>query len=333
MSASTASTPTTAGDWNRETSIPHNYDKQLPILQEARILVIGDPKDESMARVYDENNWSSSNYTILGIGNTKEALDWDALQKTHPTILLVTSKGTRDLLAECLTTFSSAIQWVHARSAGIEHCTSPTLAATPPQLVMTNAKGHFSSTLAEYGMMACSYFAKDLPRLLQQHADKNWQRYDIVELRGATMGIVGYGDIGRATAKLTHAYGMKVVALKRKRTNAGEDPYCDEIYYSQENPQALNQLCAQSDYIFVAAPLTPQTKGLIGKEQFGVMKSTAVLINVGRGPVIDEDALIEALQSNKLKGAGLDVFSEEPLPKESKLWDLTKKVLLSPYVI
>jgi phosphoglycerate dehydrogenase-like enzyme len=134
-------------------------------------------------------------------------------------------------------------------------------------------------------------------------------------------------------ARLAKAYGMNVIALKRKRrdTNTENDPFCDVIYYSQEEAedQALNRLCAASDYIFVAAPLTPETTKLIGKEQFDVMKSTAVIINVGRGPVIDEEAMIEALKNQRIKGAGLDVFTVEPLPADSPLWKL-HNVLLSP---
>jgi phosphoglycerate dehydrogenase-like enzyme len=149
-------------------------------------------------------------------------------------------------------------------------------------------------------------------------------------LRGATLGIVGYGDIGRATAKLAKAYGMRVIALRRRKpstidTWAVDDPYCDVIYGNHQ----LNDLFAESDYILCSAPLTTETKGMIGKEQFDAAKANAVFINVGRGPIVDEVALIDALKDGKLKGAGLDVFSTEPLPKESELWELDN-VLLSP---
>jgi len=317
---------TSAGDWNRETSKPRDYDASLPITQEARIVVLGDPKDATNARTFDKSQWPT-NAQVIATGTRKEELNWDQFKETPPTVVLVTSKGTRELLAELLTEFKDSIQWVHARSAGIEHCTSETLAAS--SVVMSNAKGHFSSTLAEYGMLACGYFAKDFPRLLKNQKDANWEKYSVLELRGATMGIVGYGDIGQATARLAKAYGMKVIALKRKRRDT-EDPVCDEIYYSQENPQALNQLCAASDYIYVATPLTPETTGLIGKEQFETMKPSTVLINVGRGPVIDEEAMIEALKAKKIKGAGLDVFAVEPLPSDSPLWKLNN-VLVSPH--
>ena len=330
-----------AGDWNRELSKPQDHDAALPIVQkDARILCLSRPNDPANARLYQEQA-----ERIIGIGTKREDFDWTALAKNPPTVVFVSTGGIRDLLAEVLTTFATSIQWVHAKMAGIEHCTSPTLSQS--EVVMTNAKGHFSSTLAEYGMMACSYFAKDLPRLLKQKANANWEKYNVLELRGATLGIIGYGDIGQATARLAKAYGMNVMALKRKRkskTENGdnnndnnnkkrkleeEDENGATIYYSSENPNALNDICAASDYIYVSTPLTPQTKGMIGKEQFNKMKSTGVIINVGRGPVIDEEALIEALKDGKIKGAALDVTSTEPLPKESPLWGLDN-VLLSP---
>jgi phosphoglycerate dehydrogenase-like enzyme len=320
-----------AGNWNRENTKAKDYDRDLPITNPALILVLGRRDDESNSRMFDESQWPA-NTSVVGAGICREDFDWEALRQNPPTVVLVAAKGesVRELLAELLTSqeFASSIRWVHSRMAGIENCTSDALAIS--SVTMTNARGHFSSTLAEYGMMACSYFAKDLPRLLQQQRDQAWKKYNILELRGATLGIVGYGDIGMATAKLAHAYGMKVIALKRKRSpDSDKDPYCAVVYYSQDDPSALNRVCAESDYLYVAAPLTPQTKGLIGKDQLRCMKPTTVIINVGRGPVIDEEALIEALNSAAIKGAALDVFTVEPLPVDSPLWKMNN-VLLSP---
>jgi phosphoglycerate dehydrogenase-like enzyme len=183
----------------------------------------------------------------------------------------------------------------------------------------------FSSTLAEYCMMACSYFAKDLPRLMRQKNDVNWEQYPVLELRGSTLGIVGFGDIGKASAKLAKAYGMRVLGLKRNAASFS-DPYCDHVYGTEE----LNNLMAESDYILISTPLTKQTRGMISAEALSHCKHSAVVINVGRGPIIDEDALIEALSTGKIKGAGLDVMTVEPLPKSSPLWKLDN-VLLSPH--
>jgi len=183
----------------------------------------------------------------------------------------------------------------------------------------------FSSTLAEYCMLAISYFAKDLPRLMRQKNDANWDQYPISEIRGSTLGVVGYGDIGRASAKLAKAYGMRVIGLKRK-AEGFSDPYCDDVY----GMDRLSDLMAESDYILVSAPLTDQTRGLISAEALSHCKRSAVVINVGRGPIIDEEALVDALQNNRIRGAGLDVMTVEPLPKDSPLWKLDN-VLLSPH--
>jgi len=173
--------------------------------------------------------------------------------------------------------------------------------------------------------MACSYFAKNVPRLERQKAAKLWEKYSVLELRGATLGVIGYGDIGRACAKLAQSYGMRVVALRRNPT---PDPLCDKVYSNtREN---LNKLMGESDYILCSAPLTEETRGMIDKEAFEHAKEDAVFINVGRGPIVDENALIEALKNGKLKGAALDVFETEPLAESSELWNLPN-VLISPH--
>ena len=140
--------------------------------------------------------------------------------------------------------------------------------------------------------------------------------------------MVGYGDIGRACAKLAHVYGMRVVALRRNPILAVGDPLCDRVLGS--DTESLNQLMRESDYILCSAPLTEETRGLIGTTQFQHAKKGAVLINLGRGPVVDEVALLHALKSGILKGAALDVFAQEPLPETSELWEL-ENVLLSPH--
>lgn len=173
--------------------------------------------------------------------------------------------------------------------------------------------------------MACSYFAKNVPRLQRQKQDKNWEKYSVLEIRGATLGIIGFGDIGRACAKLANAYGMRVVALRR---TPREDPLCDAVYSNTKDN--LHKLMGESDYILCSAPLTEETRGMIDEEALEHAKKDAVFINVGRGPIVDENALIEALKNGKLKGAALDVFETEPLPTSSELWELPN-VLISPH--
>jgi phosphoglycerate dehydrogenase-like enzyme len=227
------------------------------------------------------------------------------------------------LLEEC-----PKVEWVHTRSAGIDKVTSPALSEFPG--VVTNAKGQFSSTLAEYTMLAIGYFAKDLPRLSRNKAGKAWDKYDVLEIKRSTLGIVGYGDIGKAAARLANAYGMSVRAVVRRRSSrvATDDPYVDAVYGNTKDE--LNRLFSESDYVLCAAPLTEETRGLISKACFDHAKPGAVFINVGRGPIVDEAELVRALQDGRLRGAALDVFETEPLPESSPLWDMDN-VLLSPH--
>ena len=173
------------------------------------------------------------------------------------------------------------------------------------------------------------FSAKDLPRLLRNKGNNNWEKYPVKELRGSTLGIIGYGDIGKAAARLANAYGMKVQALKRRPPAAGEKDHIAEVVYGNSKDELL-KLFASCDYILCAMPLTPATQGMIGKAEFDAAKDGAVFINVGRGPIVDEPEMIAALQDGRLKGAGLDVFAVEPLQKDSSLWSLDN-VLLSPH--
>lgn len=142
------------------------------------------------------------------------------------------------------------------------------------------------------------------------------------------MGIIGYGDIGRAVAKLATVYGMKVVALRRHPFLSRDDPYCDVVY--GRDKASLNRLMSESDYIVCSTPSTVETRGMVNHIAFDHVKKGAVFINLGRGPVVDEAAMIEALRGDRLKGAALDVFKEEPLPPNNPLWELPN-VLLSPH--
>lgn len=196
------------------------------------------------------------------------------------------------------------------------------------RVLVTNAKGAFSSSLAEYVLLACSYFAKDIPRLMAQQKTKEWKKFDIKELRGSTLGVIGYGDIGRATAKLATIYGMRIVALRRHPYLSKHDPLCDVVYGTSK--ANLNQLMSESDYIVCSAPSTVETRGMVNAGAFEHVKENAVFINLGRGPVVDEAALINALKSGKLKGAALDVFEDEPLAQDNELWTLPN-VLISPH--
>jgi phosphoglycerate dehydrogenase-like enzyme len=232
--------------------------------------------------------------------------------------------GSGDLLREVFL-LCPRVRWVHTRSAGLDGLLFPELVESAAAL--TNASGVFSESLAEFALAGILFFAKDLLRMIRNQAAGKWEQFDIVEIAGQTLGILGYGDIGRAVAARARAMGMQVVAVKRHALRAGvTDAYAERIY----TPERMLEMIALADYILASAPLTGETRGLIGEREFAAMKPTAVVINLGRGPVIDEAAMVRALVRRRIRGAVLDVFDTEPLPEGHPFYRLDN-VLLSPH--
>lgn len=217
------------------------------------------------------------------------------------------------------------LEWVHSRNAGLDNFLFPELVDS--DVVLTNGSGVFSASLGEFALAMMLYFAKDLRRMIRNQIAGRWEPFDVLMISGRTLGIVGYGDIGRETAIRARAMGMRVLALKRRLPPEGAD--LGPVEKTFATPQ-LHEMLAECDYVVVAAPLTAETKHMIGDAQFAAMKPDAVIINIGRGPVIDESALVRALQAGKLKGAGLDVFEEEPLPPGHPFYQM-ENVFLSPH--
>lgn len=213
------------------------------------------------------------------------------------------------------------VRWVHSRPAGVDSFLFPALATSPVPL--TNSRGVFSHALAEFVVAAVFFFQKDLRRLIRSQQAEAWDQFEPGVVRGQTLGIVGYGDIGRAVAGLARPLGLEIVALRR---HPAPDPLATRVV----GPQGLPELLGVSDYVVMASPLTQETHGLIGAAEIRLLKPTAVLINIARGPVVDEWPLIEALQDHRLRGAALDVFDEEPLPLGHPFYRL-ENVLLSPH--
>ena len=216
------------------------------------------------------------------------------------------------------------VRWLHSVAAGVEHLLCPELIAS--EVVLTNGRGAFKRALAEFVIASALHFAKDLPRLARNQRDGRWEPYDMQELHGQVMGIVGYGEIGRATAALAKAFGMRVHGLRRRPESAGAEPLLDEMVPRER----LLDLMAQSDCVVVAAALTPETRAMIGAPELAAMKPTAVLVNVGRGAIVSEPALLNALSERRIRGAALDVFDVEPLPAGHPFYGLDN-VLLSPH--
>ncbi len=228
-----------------------------------------------------------------------------------------------DLLSAALPLAKKA-QWTHSLWTGVDNILSPEIIASP--IPFSNGRGVFRRSLAEWSIGAMLHFAYGIRRMIQQQDAGTWQVFTTEELHGRTLGIIGYGEIGQATAERARAFGMTVLALRRRPELSRGDILIHRAYPSDQ----INELIAASDYVQVAAPLTPETRGMVGAAQIAAMKPTAVILNVGRGAVIEEAPLIEALETNKIRGAALDVFATEPLPDGHKFYQLTN-VLLSPH--
>lgn len=184
------------------------------------------------------------------------------------------------------------LKWFHSASAGLEHLLFDELVSGP--VTLTNAKGVYSHSLAEYALTACNWFAKDLPRLQAAKKAHNWDPYAVEELRGKTMGIIGYGDIGQACGRLAKAFKMRVVALRR-RTQLSAAEAAEGVLDALHSPEQLHALMAESDFVVMATPHTPQTDKMVDAAALAAMKPTGVFINVGRGKCVDEPALISGM--------------------------------------
>jgi phosphoglycerate dehydrogenase-like enzyme len=275
------------------------------------ILVLASPDDTSLVRL---DALPRGVRTVIG----QQPEDFgDALGAAE--VIFHCSGGRKRL--EPLLPRAPRVRWVHSRSAGVENILFPALVEAP--VVVTNARGAYSRSLAEWAMAGVLFFAKDLRRLLRSQAEGRWDVFEPEEIAGRTLGIVGYGDIGRAVARYARALGMTVLALRRR-------PERDDLAHEVVGSDRLNELMRRSDYVVVAAPLTPDTRGLVGREAIAAMKPSGVLVNIGRGPVVDEASLVEALTARRIRGAALDVYEREPLPAGHPLYALDN-VLLSPH--
>jgi phosphoglycerate dehydrogenase-like enzyme len=221
------------------------------------------------------------------------------------------------------------LSWVQARNAGAGQQLGGALRLAPDALrdvAVTTSSGVHAGPLAEWALFGLLAFAKDVPTLIADQRERRWPpgQQPVGELRGRTLLIVGLGAIGTETARLAQAFGMHVLAVKRD--SSGSAPHVDELHSADDLPT----LVTRADGIVVTLPLTDATRGLLDADTLAAVKPGAVLVNVGRGAVIDETALAERLQDGTLAGAALDVFTEEPLPPDSPLWGL-ENVIVSPH--
>jgi phosphoglycerate dehydrogenase-like enzyme len=228
------------------------------------------------------------------------------------------------------------LTWVHSASAGVERALTPT--SRSRGIVITNARGVFSRPIAEYVMMMILAVSRKLPGLLELQRERTWQPLEGTELRDVTVGIVGLGSIGRAVGALATAFGCRVVATRRRPEAGGEVHGGDgeELSFGEAmlervgGPETLPALLAESDFVVLAAPLTRETENMISAETLDAMKPGAWLINVARGRLVDERALLRALRDGPIGGAILDTFRDEPLQPSSPFYDLPN-VIVTPH--
>lgn len=235
------------------------------------------------------------------------------------------------------------LRWIQFYWAGIDSLIDHPI-LQKPDLVATSLSGAAVTQMAEYILMMLLALGHRLPALIEnQRAGRwpkdRWKIFSPQELRGSTVGIIGYGSIGREVARLLNAFGATVLATKRDVMHPQDEDYIPEgqgdpgaeLVRRLYPPQALRSMIRECDFLVVAVPLTRGTRGLIGEEELKAMRPTAFLVDVSRGGIVDQAALIATLREGKIAGAALDVFEEEPLPAENPLWKLPN-VFVTPHI-
>ena len=215
------------------------------------------------------------------------------------------------------------LRWVQAFSSGVDGY--PLDALRERGVVLTNAAGIHAEPIAQQALGYLLTFSRRLHVGFRQQAEGRWERYEGDELGGKTLGLVGVGAVGTRLAELARALGMRVLGVKRDPTTAPD--VLDACY----GPDGLYEVLPEADYLVLACPLTDETRGLVDAEAISALPNHAVLVNVARGGVVDDEALVYALQTHRLRGAALDVFPEEPLDGDSPLWGMPN-VVVTPHM-
>ncbi|HEX7706615.1 MAG TPA: D-2-hydroxyacid dehydrogenase [Thermoanaerobaculia bacterium] len=205
-------------------------------------------------------------------------------------------------------------QWIHSLGAGVE--TLPFDLLRESEIVVTNSRGLYADALGEFAIAAMLWFTKDFRRLLRNQSARHWEPWTIERLDGKSVAIVGYGAIGKAVGRRAEALGMHVLPVRRRR---------------ESGDLTLDAVLVDADFVVLSTPLTPHTRGLMTRERLQSMQKTAVLINIGRGAVVDQNALTEILAARQIRGAALDVFDTEPLPAGDPVRS-TPNLIATPHI-
>ncbi len=219
------------------------------------------------------------------------------------------------------------LRWLQQWGAGADWLLRYPEAVELP-FILTNASGVHAIPISEHIFAFLLAFARDLPNAFRGQCRREWRSYqeqEVFELAGQTLLLVGVGAIGQRTAQLAQAFGMRVLGIRRDPSRSV--PGVDEMH----GPEALDALLPQADAVVLTVPLTAETRHMIGEPQLRAMKPSAILVNIGRGGTIHEEALVQALREGWIRGAGLDVFETEPLPPDSPLWQMENVIITGHY--
>jgi phosphoglycerate dehydrogenase-like enzyme len=235
------------------------------------------------------------------------------------------------------------LRWVQFYLAGIDKVIDAPILRREGLQATTNSGANASQT-AEHILTMLLALGHNLPNFFSRQSNHRWMtdkaaKYQPAELKGSTIGIVGYGSVGRQVAHLVGGFGATVLATKREAKSPEDIGYTPEDSGDPEGdlftrlypPQAIKSMFKECDFVVVSVPLTAETRGMISTEELAALQPSAYLVDASRGGVVDHDALIEALNENRLAGAALDVFEDEPLPTDHPLWDIPN-VIITPHI-
>jgi glyoxylate/hydroxypyruvate reductase A len=262
----------------------------------------------------------ATDHTSLPRRTVEQEREWLSLLSTAEVLYDFDNSHLDDLPL-----LASNLKWIQATSAGIGQFVKEKGYPKGTSWIFTTASGVHGRPLGEFVIMSMLLYVKDYFRIQDQKLTKTWKKFTATELRDFTLGVIGVGNIGREVARLAKCFEMKVVGITRNPPKT-KPQFIDELY----GPEGLNMVLKQSDFLAICVPHTDETEGMIGAKEIAMLPKGAVIINVSRGQVIDEPAMIVALKSGHLAGASLDVFAEEPLPPDSPLWTMPN-VLVSPH--
>ena len=297
----------------------------------------------------ERTRWTITPTAVAQLRAALPPRDWELVQLTAPTSSIGDGRGASE---EALSAVASAevyagfgfprelllaaakggkLRWVHTGSAGVRSLLYPEMLAS--DVVLTNSAGIHAHPMAETVIALALHFARGLDFAVQSQAQGVWDQSafestnsPIAELQDLTLGILGYGGVGREVGRLAHVLGMRVLATRR--TAMTNDPHAEVIV---GDAPGLQRVMREPDIVVIAMPSTAETRGMIGARELALMKPGAVLINVARGNIVVERDLIAVLERGAIRGAGLDVFEHEPLPAASPLWRLPN-VLVLPHI-